>query len=87
MLTLAVWPRAGAVFGVRVVDASKTYAEDVIERTAHAHRIELTTMENRFDHHSNSTIGLRAEVSSLTPTRVILTEWFSAGADTATFID
>ena len=61
----AVWPRTGAVFGVRVVDASKTYAEDVIERTAHAHRIELTTMENRFDHHSNSTIGLRAEVSGL----------------------
>merc|ERR1712086_828158 len=50
---------------LRVVDASKTYAEDVIERTAHAHRIELTTMENRFDHHSNSTIGLRAELERI----------------------
>merc|ERR1711865_200025 len=50
---------------LRGVDASKTYAEDVIERTAHAHRIELTTMENRFDHHSNSTIGLRAELERI----------------------
>jgi len=50
---------------LRVVDSSKSYAEDVIERTAHAHRSELSAMENRFDHHSNSTIGLRAELERI----------------------
>lgn len=50
---------------LRVVDRSKIYSDDALNRSARQHQHELTAFENRFDHHSNMTIGLRAELERI----------------------